>query len=195
MKTKSEAFKKAEASRDRNNPNATKIVAKDLTSTVFYYTDVFGNPCMRAYRGRALKPAVCYRYKDEAARKKGIIKFMESCSANKHTYKPDPRKLEVGDVLKASWGYDQTNVDYYKVLSLKGKTMVVIAEIASFRSYDDIDSGSCSPDVSKIIGEPMTKKANGDRVRIASYCSAYKVEPTIVNGAKVYGTSSWTAYH
>ena len=28
--------------------------------------------------------------------------------------------LKVGDVLRSSWGYDQTNVDYYEVVELVG---------------------------------------------------------------------------
>lgn len=40
-------------------------------------------------------------------------------------------KLEVGDILTSSWGYDQTNVDFYQVERLAGKTMVEVREIAA----------------------------------------------------------------
>ena len=32
---------------------------------------------------------------------------------------------EVGQIFKYSWGYDQTNVDYYEVQKVKGKSMIV----------------------------------------------------------------------
>jgi hypothetical protein len=38
--------------------------------------------------------------------------------------------VKVGDIFVNSWGYDQTNVDYYQVVSYKGKT-VELREIAS----------------------------------------------------------------
>lgn len=37
---------------------------------------------------------------------------------------------KVGDILEASWGYDQTNVDYYQVTAVLGK-MVEIREIGA----------------------------------------------------------------
>ncbi len=39
--------------------------------------------------------------------------------------------LKVGDYLESSWGYDQTNVDFYKVVALVGKTMVSIVPVGS----------------------------------------------------------------
>ena len=40
-------------------------------------------------------------------------------------------KLEVNDILYSSWGYDQTNIDFYKVKKLVGKTMVEVVKIES----------------------------------------------------------------
>jgi hypothetical protein len=39
--------------------------------------------------------------------------------------------VKVGDIFVMSWGYDQTNVDYFQVVELKGSQMVKIREIAS----------------------------------------------------------------
>jgi hypothetical protein len=43
----------------------------------------------------------------------------------------DSRGLNVGDYVYNSWGYDQTNVDFFKVVSMVGKTMVSIIPVAS----------------------------------------------------------------
>ena len=40
----------------------------------------------------------------------------------------NPAKVE--DILYSSWGYDQTNIDFYQVVEVKGKS-VVIREIAA----------------------------------------------------------------
>lgn len=39
--------------------------------------------------------------------------------------------LKVGDILKMSWGYDQTNIDFFKVTKLCGTTMVELVPIGS----------------------------------------------------------------
>ena len=40
-------------------------------------------------------------------------------------------KLEVGDVLNETWGYEQTNQNFYQVTKKIGKTMVELVEVAS----------------------------------------------------------------
>lgn len=37
--------------------------------------------------------------------------------------------VKVGDIFYMSWGYEQTNVDFFRVEALKGKTQVVIREV------------------------------------------------------------------
>jgi hypothetical protein len=33
--------------------------------------------------------------------------------------------VKIGQIFRRSWGYDQTNVDYFQVVALKAKTVVV----------------------------------------------------------------------
>ena len=37
--------------------------------------------------------------------------------------------IKVGDIFEMDWGYEQTNVDFFRVEALKGKTQVVIKEV------------------------------------------------------------------
>ena len=39
--------------------------------------------------------------------------------------------LKVGDIVDSSWGYDQTNVNFYQVIEVVGAHTVKIREIAS----------------------------------------------------------------
>ncbi|HCB5058448.1 TPA: hypothetical protein M0F96_004014 [Salmonella enterica subsp. enterica serovar Paratyphi C] len=39
--------------------------------------------------------------------------------------------VSVGDIFVASWGYEQTNVSFYQVISLHGKTTVTVREICA----------------------------------------------------------------
>tara|TARA_Y100000401_G_scaffold102376_1_gene92643 strand:+ start:492 stop:1100 length:609 start_codon:yes stop_codon:yes gene_type:complete len=42
-----------------------------------------------------------------------------------------PHSLKVGDILYASWGYDQTNIDWFKVDKLIGKHKVTLVPLRS----------------------------------------------------------------
>ena len=48
----------------------------------------------------------------------------------KQTTRPS-HGVKVGDIFYASWGYNQTNVNFYQVKRLVGRTMVEVQEIAS----------------------------------------------------------------
>lgn len=39
--------------------------------------------------------------------------------------------VQVGDVFYNSWGYEQTNIDFYEVVKLRGKTQIVVRPIKS----------------------------------------------------------------
>ena len=44
--------------------------------------------------------------------------------------------VKVGDVFEASWGYDQTNLDYFQVVEIVGESMVRIVEVSPSYSVD-----------------------------------------------------------
>lgn len=52
--------------------------------------------------------------------------------------------VKVGDIFYASWGYDQTNVDFFRVKKLRGKTQVVLQEVALKLTEDDAVSSMAS---------------------------------------------------
>jgi len=89
---------------------------------------------------------------------------------------------KVGDILVSSWGYDQTNVDFYKVtkLSPSGKSVTVV-RIKSAITEKGSMSGTSVPavphEVSDYKGEPMTKRVNltenGYNVTLTNYSGAY----------------------
>ena len=100
-----------------------------------------------------------------------------------NAYREDVTKVEqpkpvvnVGDIFVCSWGYDQTNIDYYKVLEVKNKS-VVISAIGQDRNYTGHMQGECNPLPDVVIGEPKTKRIlpNGDSVslKMTSYSWAY----------------------
>lgn len=110
--------------------------------------------------------------------------------------------IKVGDIFYCSWGYEQTNVDFFQVVALKGKTQVVIKEV-SLESEEIDNISGMSRDVKynvnkvKVLDKTtfvkdndkgMIKKVCGTKecpyLNISSYANAY-----LYNGKKLY--ESW----
>jgi hypothetical protein len=91
------------------------------------------------------------------------------------------RKVKVGDIFVASWGWDQTNIDFYKVVRLIGKTMALLQPIG-YRPVPGSEGFMCDkvqPDPDKEIGDPIRRVVEGrgdfvgariDSVSYASPC-------------------------
>lgn len=70
---------------------------------------------------------------------------------SKHNFK-------IGDIISTSWGYDQTNVDFYQVVGVTDK-MVKMKEIESRVEQDNFMSGRTLPVKDKFANdEVITKK-------------------------------------
>jgi hypothetical protein len=89
--------------------------------------------------------------------------------------------VDVGEIFVCSWGYGQTNVDYYKVIEVLNKS-VVIAPIGQIRNYTGSMQGECLPDSTKVGTTRKTKRINsyntknGNKVflKINSFSTAFK---------------------
>ena len=107
--------------------------------------------------------------------------------------------LKVGDVFRSSWGYDQTNVDYYEVVAIHGKA-VDIRRIGCQSESTSWRQGNSVPAPGRYIGEPERKiPQSGHKgepyVRITSFSSAYLERPVaVVAGKPIFRESHWTAY-
>ena len=87
-----------------------------------------------AYEGRRGKASWWYKYPTEEVLQDKITGFIARKQAQldeKAIKKVTARLHNVGDILYSSWGYDQTNIDFYQVTSLVGKKMVMLTKIAS----------------------------------------------------------------
>lgn len=89
--------------------------------------------------------------------------------------KPLPTVRE-GDIYVSSWGYDQTNIDFYKVLTVKNKTAVLV-EIGQTRNYTGPMQGQCMPNPEVAGTKLYTKRIQNynDKpyFKLTSFSSAY----------------------
>jgi hypothetical protein len=103
---------------------------------IFLYTNERGF-ILKVYRGRATKPMAFYRFRTEHERAGYLLRIKndETARVQRVEHRKAERKavtceLAVGDVLHYSWGYEQTNCDFFQVIGLTPKG-VKIREITS----------------------------------------------------------------
>ena len=145
--------------------------------------EVNGVPYAIGYMGKAQKPLFHVRYRNEAERDKDIaeyaearrtaLRFKEKKQQERREYKHD---YEVGAILYSSWGYEQTNIDFYEVTKILGPQMVEIREIGKdFVGDQGGPQDKVMPDKGNFIGPPMRKRVSvGGSIRLTSYASAYR---------------------
>jgi hypothetical protein len=159
---------------------------------------------VKCFLGKAIKPAWVYNLTWAGLEQK-IKQQVESCKARekmKAEYKAKrsmPVVVNVGDIFKSSWGFEQTNIDYYEVTKIVSPTMIEVTPIAAAKVETQWLAGQCTPVKGQFVGEPMRKKVQGyegkPSFKIASYATADLLEPTgFENGQPVYPSSYWSAY-
>jgi hypothetical protein len=176
-------------------------VADRKSDAVAYLYPTPKGPGAVLFYGKRDRATWRFYFRTEAARESRIREgfetrrgWLELIAKRAAERKAEGRGLEVGDVLKASWGYDQTNVDWYEVVRLIGKTKVGIRPIAAESVETSSMVGKCVPCPGQYKGPELVKVAKGGGVKIASYAWARKVEPTRIAGCTVYPAANWTAY-
>lgn len=116
-----------------------------------------------AFQGKSDKPLWHYRFRSEAERQRQIDQTIASRKSTLK-YKSDrlqERKefqhdIKVGDIFYTSWGYDQTNVDFFEVVALKAKA-VVVREVASKTVKEERGADYVAAVPGAYVGPPMTK--------------------------------------
>lgn len=184
-------------------PKAAQIIHADPARgiEVHGYTTPRGLVAAVAFHGKRGKPDWHYSYKTPEALARKVKEWLDGIAqwqgavADRRAKANAPHTLQVGDVLRSSWGYDQTNIDYYQITKLIGRSHVEIRPIRQISTAGGW-TGKCAPDVGNFAGEPMRKKVNAAQngVRIESYAFARKIEPQMVAGVKTYDADNWTAY-
>lgn len=162
---------------------------------------------------------VWYGYKDEQTVRAAIAAADgEQPTETKPTKAEKVNKygVKVGDLFHSSWGYDQTNVEFYQVIALVGETSVRVREVHP-KMIDEQDISGMSanrtykltneilPPVSRSVFIKDQEKGDLKRIKpgyyqdpeqakencyfnLADYASAYKC-----NGESVTLYESWYA--
>jgi hypothetical protein len=158
------------------------------------------------YAGRRNNPDWHYRFQNVERLNAQIDEWIANLNnrarikAEYRAARQVPVNVQVGDIFRAAWGYDQTNIDYYEVVNVVGK-MIDVREIGQQREGNGLAmQGVCVPVPGAFVGGVMRKLVQGNNgqnahFKIASYANAYKIEPVaVVAGVKIFEEDHWTAY-
>jgi hypothetical protein len=168
---------------ERNDDNIRTYLPEGTDLEIVTYES--GNKGMLqgvAFQGRARKPLWFYYFKSEQRRRKQIEdtierrkKVLERKEKQRKERAEFQHSLQEGDFLYTSWGYDQTNVNFYQVTKvISGKT-IEIREVAKKIVKSSPPQDYVAPISNKFIGSKMRKKVGmGDTVKIESYAHASK---------------------
>lgn len=105
--------------------------------------------------------------------------------------------VKIGNIYRRSWGYDQTNVDYFQVVALKAKT-VVVRKInhAQVKGSEGFMSCNVVPvkDSFKDSELPRTVRVaeDGSKITVGTKKFAYLV-PQNADGSYPHTYCSWYA--
>lgn len=170
-----------------------EVIKPDGTDIEAYFYEQLGKYYGVAFAGKSNKPIWNYRFSTRAGFDSKLNSLIQSRAS--HSEEKQKRRLErsefkhdlqVGDILYSSWGYDQTNIDYYQVVGT-GNRSVKIRKIDS----KSVDDSHVMPMPNKFIGPVMTKMVlPRNNIKINSFAYAHKW----TTGQKNYVTPAWMGH-
>jgi hypothetical protein len=162
-------------------PSAAVAIETNTDAAIYVFTDKRDRPCLIGWAGKAVKPTWHHYFRDGADRAQFVAKKIEdrkAHAARKAELKAEeakPTTIKEGDILVSSWGYDQTNVDFYQVVKRSGAQWLTLQKI----DQKSEETAWCQGTTVPIPGQfsqnsnPFRRHAIRDSVRITSYARAY----------------------
>ena len=186
-------------------PNSYALIVKDERFNLEVYAmEAAGKWFGICFRGKAIKPAWHYSFRSEESLTKQIKETVQAeidGAQRREEYKAKrnaPHDIKVGDVFRCSWGYDQTNIDFYQVTRVLERS-VEIRAIDSMSEETAWLQGTCVPALNQFIGKPKLKRVSmvcdKPSISINSFSTAFRMEPIAkIDNKPVFKSSHWTAY-
>ena len=158
--------------------------------------------CLKAFAGKSDKSRFFLRFRNEAELTDHLDKWLSNLRNNikakldrRAADKATPCPLDVGDVLISSWGFEQTNIDYYQVVERLGKRDVILQPIGKTITLDQGDRGKCVPDPEVKKGNPFRGRSDAQGyIKLTSYSHAGPESFTLQGEAQIYRDRYWSSY-
>jgi hypothetical protein len=180
---------------------SAKVVDKRSDAVAYVYSSETGKLFAATFFGKQAKPVAHHIYRDAARREDHIKRLFES-RRQSLAFRAEQRAkrvafvhdFKVGEILHTSWGYDQTNVEYFEITEVKGK-FLTLREIAQETVQVGSDSGKCVPLPGQYLkprfpgddaGLPIRRLAQQGGVKIDDVRSAWRSKTTTVGTLTVH---------
>jgi len=153
---------------------------KGTDMAIWQWTDEKGRFIAIAYQGRSDKAIWFEAFRDERSRQERIKRTI----GNRKEYLKEKKEkaewqhsVKAGDIFDMSWGYDQTNIDFFQVTEVKAKFVVIRELDQKVKPKSQGTMDEVTPLKNKFVGRPMKKKVlvSGGRpyLKMTSYANAY----------------------
>ena len=165
--------------------NATLLDSQGTDAAIYIFLSPNnGKPAVMAFHGKKSTPDNHYWFPTEEQRQTFIEQFIDSRRKHDERIKQaredrkKPHDLEIGAILYDSWGYDQTNVDFYKVVSRTNRTVEVVqigTKILDDENGNNFTADSVVADPDRVISDPTKHVVNTETrsIRINSFSHAF----------------------
>lgn len=129
--------------------NAVERIYPEANATIYRYNTP-NSFAFLIYKGRQTKPARHEGYRSDEIRENVLGSWLKKATeahARKLERQEVEHGLEVGDVVFTTWGYEQTNADFFQVVRVPSGRSAVVREIDSAITEKGFMSGDAVPKI------------------------------------------------
>lgn len=163
------AYMKAAFGRDipDDEKDFREVKHPDGLGVAYTYTNPHGQLCAIAFSGKRTPWTWRFAFRSEASRQQRIAQFFAALTDHEERKREragarkKPHAIEPGAVVYNSWGYEQTNIDFYVVEKVSAN-FVWLRKCAA----DLTDGPGCAPMAGYVVALPE-KKAGGEATKHA----------------------------
>lgn len=187
---------------------AIKVADKLSDAVAYVYATPKGAPCAAVFFGKQAKPVQRYSYRSDAEREAAVRRAFEGRQARQAMMKARHDKArafqhaaQVGDIYRTCWGYDQTNVEFFEIVEIRGKH-AMLRELQQVREDTGWETGRCVPQSGKYVeprydgdkrGQPIRRLIQDGRIKIDDVRTAWPWGERVA-GAIIGRPANWTSY-
>jgi len=176
-------------------PEGTDLEVYSYSRPVRGGLDTKERPFLVIFKGKASKPIVNNYYLSESQRDKSLAGYIDASRSGlerKQQKRDEAKKYVHGimlfDILYTSWGYDQTNVDFYEVTEIVGDKMIKVREVGKSIAREEQGADYVVATPGKFVGPEIKARVGvGDRVTIKGHGASKWDGKPIYETASGYG--------
>ena len=156
-----------------------KLIDHAAGAVIYFYNKKAGLGAIGFTARSRTKPQFHFLFTTIEVREMYVNKWLKKSTEEKQRQEEAEQNkmngISKGTIFYSSWGYEQTNIDFYQVIELKGKSTIVLLEMKKNTMREDgFMTGLCEPVENSFTGEKITRRVSRyGSVAIASFIPAF----------------------